>query len=145
LKDRRQILDTISGRCCLARKVGRISSLCSSAPDILRTTFLASCGNEMRRIPLWILQRAGSKGTSMNIGLHRVRSVLNAFRGFGPVEAGVVTVEWVALAGAVVIGGITVVWIVLNNLQTPANGVGSSLATCETYAATHSGSTSGCR
>jgi hypothetical protein len=60
-------------------------------------------------------------------------------------EDGVVAVEWVALAGAVVIGGITVAWIVLNNLKTPANSVGSRLTACETYAASHSGSTMGCR
>jgi Flp pilus assembly pilin Flp len=60
-------------------------------------------------------------------------------------QDGLVTVEWVALAGAVVIGGITVVWLVMNNLKTPANAVGSNLTTCETYAASHSGSTSGCQ
>jgi len=60
-------------------------------------------------------------------------------------QDGVVTVEWVAIAGAVVIGGITVVWIVMNNLQTPASSVGSNLTACETFAAQNSGSTSGCQ
>lgn len=60
-------------------------------------------------------------------------------------EEGLVTVEWVALAGAVVIGGITVVWIVMNNLQTPANSIGSNITSCESYAASHSGSTTGCQ
>lgn len=70
---------------------------------------------------------------------------MKPMRRFFSSEEGLVTVEWVALAGAVVIGGITVVWIVLNNLQTPANNVGSNLTACETYAASHSGSTTGCR
>ena len=60
-------------------------------------------------------------------------------------ELGLVTVEWVALAGAVVIGGITVVWIVMNNLQTPAQAVGSNITTCEASAAQNSGSTAGCQ
>ena len=70
---------------------------------------------------------------------------METVRRFFSSEEGLVTVEWVALAGAVVIGGITVVWIVLNNLQTPANSVGSNLTACETYAASHSGSTTGCQ
>ena len=60
-------------------------------------------------------------------------------------EDGEVTIEWVALAGAVVIGGITIAWIVLNNLQTPANSVSSKLTACETDAASHSGSTTRCQ
>jgi hypothetical protein len=60
-------------------------------------------------------------------------------------QDGLVTVEWVALAGAVVIGGITVVWIVMNNLQTPANSIGSNITACETSAAQNSGKTTGCK
>jgi hypothetical protein len=60
-------------------------------------------------------------------------------------EEGLVTVEWVALAGAVVIGGITVVWTIMNNLQTPSNSVGSNIAACESYAAGHHGATTGCK
>ena len=64
---------------------------------------------------------------------------------FGRDDEGLVTVEWVALAGAVVIGGITVVWIVMNNMQTPAAAVGSNITTCEASAAQNSGSTAGCQ
>lgn len=60
-------------------------------------------------------------------------------------QDGLVTVEWVALAGAVVIGGITAAWMVMDNLKAPANTVGSRVTACETYAATHHGSTSGCQ
>ena len=60
-------------------------------------------------------------------------------------QAGLVTVEWVALAGAVVIGGITAAWMVMNDLKAPANTVGSRLTACEAYAASHHGSISGCR
>ena len=71
--------------------------------------------------------------------------VKNLLRKFVKGQDGLVTVEWVALAGAVVIGGITVAWMVMNNLKTPASAVGSRLTACETYAASHSGSTSGCQ
>ena len=74
-----------------------------------------------------------------------IKSLKSWLHSFGTDEGGLVTVEWVALAGAVVIGGITVVWIVMNNLQTPANAVGSNLTACETFAAQNSGSTSGCK
>ena len=62
--------------------------------------------------------------------LVRSMTPMETVRRFFSSEEGLVTVEWVALAGAVVIGGITVVWIVLNNLQTPANSVGSNLTAC---------------
>jgi hypothetical protein len=55
-----------------------------------------------------------------------------------------VTTEWVALAGAVVIGGITAIWFVMNTLNTPANSVAAKVTPCEAYAAQHSGSTKGC-
>ena len=72
-------------------------------------------------------------------------SIAKFLRRFAKAEEGLVTVEWVALAGAVVIGGITVVWIVMNNLQTPANSIGSNLTACETAAAQNSGSTTSCK
>lgn len=70
---------------------------------------------------------------------------LRGLRRFGRSEEGAVTVEWVALAGAVLIGAIAVVWIVMNNLKTPASATGSNLTACEIYAAQHSGSTTSCR
>jgi Flp pilus assembly pilin Flp len=73
------------------------------------------------------------------------KTVLGFLRQFAKAEEGLVTVEWVALAGAVVIGGITVVWIVMNNLQTPANNIGSNITSCETSAAQNSGETTGCQ
>jgi hypothetical protein len=60
-------------------------------------------------------------------------------------EDGVVTVEWVALAGAVVVGAIAIGWIVLNSLQAPASVTGSNLSACESTAAAGSGDTSGCQ
>jgi Flp pilus assembly pilin Flp len=75
----------------------------------------------------------------------KVKSAFKWLRGFAGNERGLVTVEWVALAGAVVIGGITVVWIVMNNLQTPASSIGSNITSCETSAAQNSGSTTGCQ
>ena len=42
-------------------------------------------------------------------------------------ESGLVTVEWVAVAAAVVVGGITLVWLVMNHIETPANSVGSQI------------------
>lgn len=73
------------------------------------------------------------------------RHVFGVLRSFSKDERGVVTVEWVALAGAVVIGAIAVGWIVMNNLQTPANNVGTQVTSCESTAAAHSGAVSGCQ
>jgi hypothetical protein len=53
-------------------------------------------------------------------------------------EEGLVTVEWVALAAAVVVGGITLVWLVMNNLKVPAatigNGINNAASTAVTQA-----------
>jgi Flp pilus assembly pilin Flp len=72
-------------------------------------------------------------------------SLFRVLRSFANDDQGVVTVEWVALAGAVVIGAIAVGWIVLNNLQTPANNVGTNITNCESLAAAQSGSVTGCQ
>jgi Flp pilus assembly pilin Flp len=50
-------------------------------------------------------------------------------RKFATAENGLVTVEWVALASAVVVGGITLVWLVGNNLKAPANSLGTEVNT----------------
>jgi Flp pilus assembly pilin Flp len=70
---------------------------------------------------------------------------MNLLRRFATEEKGVVTVEWVALAGAILIGAITVGWLVLNGLQTPANNIGTNLTSCETSAAKTQGTTTSCR
>jgi Flp pilus assembly pilin Flp len=72
----------------------------------------------------------------------RIRNRLSAFL---QNEEGVVTVEWVALAGAVVIGAIAVGWIVLNNLKAPASTIGTNITSCESLAAAHNGSVTGCQ
>jgi len=69
--------------------------------------------------------------------------MLKTLKRFAIAQDGVVTVEWVALAGAVVIGGITVAWAVLNTLPSQAGTTGTAVAACEHYAATHHGSTTG--
>jgi len=48
-------------------------------------------------------------------------------RGFMVSEEGLVTVEWVALAGAVIIGAIAVGWLVMRSLSGPANAIGSQI------------------
>ena len=53
-------------------------------------------------------------------------------------ESGLVTVEWVALAAALVVGAITVGWIVMSNMQAPANQIGKSITTVATQAPTGS-------
>ncbi|MDE2184290.1 MAG: hypothetical protein KGJ78_14815 [Alphaproteobacteria bacterium] len=77
----------------------------------------------------------------MSMNLARIRAHLG---GFVTSEDGLVTVEWVALAGALAIGAITVGWIVLNGLKTPANNIGNNLSSCWSTANSNSGSTSGC-
>jgi Flp pilus assembly pilin Flp len=73
------------------------------------------------------------------------KGVLGMLRGFAADEQGVVTVEWVALAGAVVIGAIAVGWIVLNNLKAPASTIGTNITSCESTAAASGGSVTGCQ
>lgn len=73
------------------------------------------------------------------------RRVFGVLRNFSLQEHGVVTVEWVALAGAVVVGAIAVGWIVLNSLKGPASTITSGLTDCESIAAASGGSVAGCQ
>ena len=68
----------------------------------------------------------------------------NFLKGFFKAEDGLVTVEWVALAGALVIGAITVGWIMMNGLSTPAKNVDSAISSCAGKAASSQGVTTGC-
>ena len=65
-------------------------------------------------------------------------------QGFLKAEEGLVTVEWVALAGALVIGAITVGWIMMNGLTTQSTNVTGAVTTCSDAAAKAGGSTTGC-
>jgi Flp pilus assembly pilin Flp len=42
-------------------------------------------------------------------------------------EDGLVTVEWVALASALVVGAIAIGWLVLGNMKAPANTIGNQI------------------
>ena len=65
--------------------------------------------------------------------------------GFARDECAIATVEWVALAGAVFIGGILVVWFLTNSLNTPSSAIGGNLSDCETWASANSASITGCK
>lgn len=54
--------------------------------------------------------------------------MLRGIRKFFRREDGLVTVEWVALAAAVVVGGIAVVWVVMDNMKVEATHVGSTIS-----------------
>lgn len=73
-----------------------------------------------------------------------IRKHLSFVRRFANAENGVVTIEWVALGGAVLVGAITIGWLVLNTLKAPASSVGSNIASCESLAASTQGTTTGC-
>jgi Flp pilus assembly pilin Flp len=60
------------------------------------------------------------KGKSMNLKTGFLSRLVKR-------EDGLVTVEWVALAAAMVVGAVTVGWLVLGNLGGPANKIGSQL------------------
>ncbi|MDE2184291.1 MAG: hypothetical protein KGJ78_14820 [Alphaproteobacteria bacterium] len=90
----------------------------------------------------------------MGLGNHKGISIMlraafeRGLRGpadFFKSEDGLVTVEWVALAGALFVGAITVGWIVMNGLQAPANTIGNGITSCEAAAAQAAGSTSNCK
>ena len=53
-------------------------------------------------------------------------------RGFFTSEDGLVTVEWVALASAMVVGAIAIGWLVMDNLKSPANLIGSNINSLST-------------
>lgn len=44
-------------------------------------------------------------------------------------ESGLVTVEWVAIAAALVVGAIAIAWAVLSSLEGPAETIGSVIGT----------------
>ena len=61
------------------------------------------------------------------IGLRCYRALLWIER-FGRSEEGVITVEWVALAAAMVIGAVTISFFVMSSLAGTAKCVGNSLS-----------------
>jgi hypothetical protein len=52
--------------------------------------------------------------------------VCKRLRCFFSSQDGLVTVEWVALASALVLGAIAIAYIVINGLKGPASAIGSS-------------------
>jgi hypothetical protein len=50
------------------------------------------------------------------------------FVSFWREDLGLVTLEWVALAAAVVVGGITLVWLVVSNVEKSAPKVGTGIS-----------------
>jgi hypothetical protein len=68
--------------------------------------------------------------TVQEIIRRKVRATLD---GFVKSEAGLVTVEWVALAGAVVVGAIFIGWTLLHTLggTSAVTGVGGTITGCE--------------
>jgi Flp pilus assembly pilin Flp len=55
--------------------------------------------------------------------------ILNAFL---KNEDGLVTVEWVALASALVIGAIAIGWLVMGAMTDPATTIGEKITTSQT-------------
>ncbi len=51
------------------------------------------------------------------------------FRRFTKREDGLVTVEWIAIAAAVVIGGVALVWTLYNQLGSPGSAISSKIST----------------
>jgi Flp pilus assembly pilin Flp len=56
-----------------------------------------------------------------------LRRASTDLRGFMVSEDGLVTVEWVALAGAIVIGAIAIGWMVMHSLTSPAAQIGTAV------------------
>ena len=78
-------------------------------------------GHRARLHPLcvgWIDMRLLRTGTKIGA----------CVRGFMRSEAGVVTVEWVAVAAGVTVGAIYVTYIVMHGLVAPANHIASQLS-----------------
>jgi Flp pilus assembly pilin Flp len=60
-----------------------------------------------------------------------MHSTTNLLRDFVRSEDGLVTVEWVALASALVIGAIAIGWFVMNSLHDPAAVIGNKITTSQ--------------
>ena len=63
--------------------------------------------------------------TSMRSFAAKAQALLKRFR---KDEDGAMTVEWVAIAAAVVVGAVAITYIVMDNLDDVAVGIGDSLA-----------------
>ena len=68
-----------------------------------------------------------------------LKNVWRWIRAFGDGEAGLVTVEWIALAGAVVVGGIAVAYPIASSLSGAAGATATNLTDCDSI-----GSPAGC-
>lgn len=49
------------------------------------------------------------------------------FRHFVKSTNGLVTVEWVALAAAMIVGAVSIGWVVMTSLKGPANLIGTTI------------------
>jgi len=63
--------------------------------------------------------------------ISNVTRLRDELRTFMVAEDGLVTVEWVALAGAIIIGAIAVGWLVMRSLSAPANSVGTTITSSQ--------------
>jgi hypothetical protein len=61
-----------------------------------------------------------------------MQKTVKTVRDFFTADDGLVTVEWVALASALVVGAIAVGWLVMNNLKAPANTIGTQITSTAT-------------
>ena len=57
-----------------------------------------------------------------------MQKTIRTMRDFFTAEDGLVTVEWVALASALVVGAISVGWLVMTDLKAPANTIGTQIS-----------------
>ena len=69
----------------------------------------------------------------MNSNTKLVRRASTGPRGFLASEDGLVTAEWVALAGAVTIGAIAIGWFVIHSLTGPVTNLGTAVGHAGTY------------
>ena len=69
----------------------------------------------------------------MNSSMKSVRRAGTGLHGFLVSEDGLVTAEWVALAGAVTIGAIAIGWFVIHSLTSPATNLGTAAGNAGTY------------
>ena len=65
----------------------------------------------------------------MNSHAGWLRRAGTELKGFCRSQTGLVTVEWVALAGAIAIGAIVIGWYVVDQLKTPAAAVATAAQT----------------
>jgi hypothetical protein len=120
-------------RCCFDRLGGDVQS--EDAVGFDRDREQEQCSDDDYPTTPIMLWREGAQLVMSALGRRRemkaqnreVRRRHSHFANFARKDSGLVTVEWVALAAAMVIGAVTIAWLVELNVKNQSGSVGSTI------------------